>query len=47
VEVGIRGARSVEIVSGLTDGERIIAQPPDTLRDGQRVRAVERWRDNS
>jgi multidrug efflux pump subunit AcrA (membrane-fusion protein) len=47
VEVGIRGARGVEIVSGLTDGERIIAQPPDALRDGQRVRAVERWRDNS
>jgi RND family efflux transporter MFP subunit len=47
VEVGIRGARSVEIVSGLSDGERILAQPPDTLRDGQRVRAVERGRDNS
>jgi RND family efflux transporter MFP subunit len=47
VEVGIRGARSVEIVSGLSDGERILAQPPDTLRDGQRVRAVERGRGNS
>jgi hypothetical protein len=34
-------------VSGLTDGERILAQPPDTLRDGQRVRAVDRRQDKS
>jgi len=46
VEVGIRGARSVEIVSGLEGTERIVAQPSDQLKDGQRVRPVERRRDN-
>jgi len=46
VEVGIRGARSVEIISGLEGTERIVAQPSDQLKDGQRVRPVERRRDN-
>ena len=45
VEIGIRGARSVEILSGLEEGERVVAQPPESLRDGQRVRAVERRRE--
>jgi RND family efflux transporter MFP subunit len=45
VEVGIRGARSVEILSGLTEGERVVAQPPESLRDGQRVRPIERKRE--
>ena len=47
VEVGIRGARSVEIISGLSEGDRIVAQPADSLRDGQRVHAVERKREGS
>jgi len=46
VEVGIRGARSVEVISGLTESERVVAQPPETLREGQRVRAVERKRES-
>jgi membrane fusion protein (multidrug efflux system) len=46
VEVGIRGARSVEVISGLADGERIVAQPAEALRDGQRVRAIERKRES-
>jgi RND family efflux transporter MFP subunit len=45
VEVGIRGARSVEIISGLSEGERIVAQPSESLRDGQRVRPIERRRE--
>jgi RND family efflux transporter MFP subunit len=39
VEIGIRGARSVEVLSGLAGGERV-ASPAAGLRDGQRVRAV-------
>ena len=38
VEVGIRGMRQVEIVSGLSGVERIVAPAPDGLLDGQRVR---------
>jgi RND family efflux transporter MFP subunit len=45
VEVGIRGARSVEVISGLVANDRIVAQPSEALRDGQRVRPVERKRE--
>lgn len=38
VKVGIRGSRNVEIVSGLSEGERVAAPAPE----GQRVRLVER-----
>jgi membrane fusion protein (multidrug efflux system) len=42
VEVGIRGSRNVEIVSGLSEGERVAAPALEHLRDGRRVRWVER-----
>jgi RND family efflux transporter MFP subunit len=41
VEVGIRGARSVEILSGLREGERIASPAPANLAEGSRVRVVE------
>jgi RND family efflux transporter MFP subunit len=40
VEVGIRGTRQVEIVSGVGEGERVAAPAPEGLSDGQRVRVV-------
>ena len=42
IEVGIRGSRHVEIVSGLTEGERIAAPALEGLTDGQRVRVLNR-----
>lgn len=41
VEVGIRGTRSVEILSGLGEGERIASPTPADLADGSRVRVVQ------
>jgi len=40
IEVGIRGSRQVEILSGLAQGERVTAPAPESLTDGQRVRVV-------
>jgi multidrug efflux pump subunit AcrA (membrane-fusion protein) len=40
IEVGIRGSRQVEILSGLAQGERVAAPAPESLTDGQRVRVV-------
>jgi RND family efflux transporter MFP subunit len=42
VKVGIRGSRNVEIVSGLSEGERLAAPALEGLRDGWHVRWVER-----
>lgn len=44
VEVGIRGTRMVEILSGLSDGDRVAAPASTDLVDGRRVRVVERPR---
>jgi RND family efflux transporter MFP subunit len=38
VTIGIRGARTVEVVSGLGEGERIASPLPSGLADGARVR---------
>lgn len=38
VAPGIRGGTRIEIRDGLTAGERIVADPPPGLRDGERVR---------
>jgi RND family efflux transporter MFP subunit len=43
VKVGIRGTRSVEVLSGLTDGERVASPAATDLKDGARVRVVEPW----
>lgn len=37
VAIGHRTAREVEIVSGLSAGDRVVLYPPDTLSDGTRV----------
>ena len=42
VEIGIRGTRMVEILSGLKQGERIAAPAGTDLADGTRVRPTER-----
>jgi RND family efflux transporter MFP subunit len=39
VKAGAADAERVEIVSGLKSGERVILNPPETLRDGSRVAA--------
>jgi RND family efflux transporter MFP subunit len=41
VKIGIRGTRAVEILSGLSDGERIASPASTDLTDGARVRVVE------
>ncbi len=35
---GAAGDEAVEIVGGVTAGEPIIVDPPDSLRDGRRIR---------
>lgn len=42
VEIGIRGTRAVEILAGLEPGERIASPAESGLRDGSRVRVVDR-----
>jgi RND family efflux transporter MFP subunit len=41
VGIGIRGTRNVEILSGLSDGERVVAPAGAALKDGARIRATE------
>lgn len=38
VHTGIAGTEKVEIVSGLSAGDRVILHPPEGLKDGDRVR---------
>jgi RND family efflux transporter MFP subunit len=38
VEIGIRGTRTVEVVSGLAEGELIVSPAPADLPDGSRIR---------
>ena len=38
VKIGIRGTRSVEVLSGLADGERVASPAATDLKDGARVR---------
>jgi RND family efflux transporter MFP subunit len=40
IEVGIRGARAVEVLSGLSAAERVVSPLVEGLADGARVRAV-------
>jgi RND family efflux transporter MFP subunit len=41
VKIGIRGTRAVEVLSGLTDGERVASPAATDLKDGARVRVVD------
>jgi RND family efflux transporter MFP subunit len=41
VEIGLRGTRNVEILSGLGEGERIASPAPVGVADGSRVRIIE------
>jgi multidrug efflux pump subunit AcrA (membrane-fusion protein) len=40
VEVGIRGLRDVEILSGLGEDARVISPFPEVLADGARVKVA-------
>lgn len=40
VVTGITGFKETEVVSGLSAGERVIAQPPGDLKNGERVRVT-------
>lgn len=40
VQRGVAGSERTEIVSGLTEGERVVLAPPPSLREGRRVRAT-------
>jgi RND family efflux transporter MFP subunit len=40
VKIGIRGTRTIEVLSGLADGERVASPAPTELKDGARVRLL-------
>jgi RND family efflux transporter MFP subunit len=40
IEVGIRGTRAVEVLSGVSESDRVVAPHPSALRSGARVRIV-------
>ena len=40
IKVGIRGTRTLEVLSGLKDGERVASPAPTELMDGARVRVA-------
>ncbi len=42
VKIGIRGTRQIEILSGLSEGERVASPAATGLKDGNRVRVNER-----
>jgi multidrug efflux pump subunit AcrA (membrane-fusion protein) len=42
IAIGLRGPRMIEVLSGLSAGERVVVPFPSHLRNGARVRAVER-----
>jgi RND family efflux transporter MFP subunit len=42
IEVGIRGTRAVEVLAGLSDGDRVASPFGSNLTDGARVRIIEK-----
>jgi multidrug efflux pump subunit AcrA (membrane-fusion protein) len=42
IEVGIRGTRAVEVLSGVGENERVASPAITGLADGRRVRAVDK-----
>jgi multidrug efflux pump subunit AcrA (membrane-fusion protein) len=40
IELGIRGTRAVEVLSGLAASEQVASPAPTTLADGRRVRVT-------
>jgi len=46
VKLGRDLGRSVEVVEGLSKGEAVVLNPPDTVQDGERVRAKEAPRES-
>jgi multidrug efflux pump subunit AcrA (membrane-fusion protein) len=42
VEVGIRGTRAAEVLSGVSEGDRVASPLSADLVDGRRVRVVDR-----
>jgi RND family efflux transporter MFP subunit len=40
IEIGIRGARAIEVLSGVTEQDRLAVAPSITLADGQRIRVT-------
>lgn len=42
VKIGIRGTRAIEILSGLTQQDRVVSPAGSELTDGKRVRVVEK-----
>jgi RND family efflux transporter MFP subunit len=41
VKIGIRGTRTVEVLSGIAEGERVASPAATDLKDGARVRVVD------